>query len=218
VPEHHPVAGRPAGGPAFIRPVQPRDTEDLYDICVRTADAGADARGQYRSDRLMGDLFAMPYVELEPEHAYVLDDGTGRAVGYILGTADTARFVRWYRREWIPRTAGWLPVPPEPPVTPDDVMLKLHHNPERMLLPQLAGYPAHLHIDLLPDWQGGGWGRQLVHRFLAGLRAAGVPAVHLGMLARNTGARMFYDRLGFVQIPVPGTDSETFLGRTTTVE
>ncbi len=29
-------------------------------------------------------------------------------------------------------------------------MVDLHHRPERMLLPELAAYPAHLHIDLLP--------------------------------------------------------------------
>jgi ribosomal protein S18 acetylase RimI-like enzyme len=196
-----------------IRPYIPTDLDDVYDICVRTADAGGDARGQYASDRLMGDLFAAPYVVLEPEHAYVLDDGTGRAVGYVLGTADTARFVQRYREEWLPRTVERCPVPPEPAVTPDDVMLALHHRPEHMLLPEVADYPAHLHIDLLPPWQGRGWGRRLIARFLGSLRAVGVPAVHLAMLTANTAARAFYDRLGFVELRVDG--ALTVLGRTT---
>ena len=41
--------------------------------------------GMYIDDRLMGDVFAAPYVTLEPEHAHVLDDGSGTAVGYVLG-------------------------------------------------------------------------------------------------------------------------------------
>ncbi|WP_345629321.1 GNAT family N-acetyltransferase [Rugosimonospora acidiphila] len=199
----------------MVRRFEPGDTDALYDICIRTADAGADARSQYRSPTLVGDIFAIPYTEREPEHAYVLDDGTGAAVGYILGTADTEAFVRWYRREWIPRTASRRPVPPDPPVTQDDAMLALHHHPERMLVPQLAAYPAHLHIDLLAEWQGSGWGRRLMTRFLAGLRAAGVPAVHLGMVAHNTGARKFYDRLGFFEIDVPDTPNLIYLGRST---
>ncbi len=36
-----------------------------------------------------------------------------------------------------------------------------HQHPERMLIPELADYPAHLHIRLLPEFQGQGWGRQL---------------------------------------------------------
>jgi hypothetical protein len=43
---------------AWIRPYEERDLAAVYDICVRTADAGGDARGKYRSDDLMPDLFA----------------------------------------------------------------------------------------------------------------------------------------------------------------
>ncbi len=68
-----------ASGRLSIRRYRPEDRAAVYGICVRTADAGGDARGQYASDDLMPDLFAGPYVELEPELAFVLDDG-GRAV------------------------------------------------------------------------------------------------------------------------------------------
>jgi ribosomal protein S18 acetylase RimI-like enzyme len=196
-----------------IRAYQPADLASIYDICVRTADAGGDARGQYSSDQLMGDIFAVPYVTLEPEHAHVLDDGTGTAVGYVLGTADTATFAQRYRDEWLPATDGKYPVPPEPPVTGEDSMLWLHYHPERMVIPELDAYPAHLHIDLLPEWQGQGWGRGLIDAFRAGLRAAGVPKVHLGMAAANVKARAFYDRLGFSEIPVPAVPTVIFLGR-----
>lgn len=203
--------------PAYphVRAYRPTDLAALYDICVRTADAGGDARGLYRSDELMGDLFAAPYAVLEPEHAHVLDDGSGAAVGYVVGTADTARFVQRYRQVWIPRLAGRYPLPADPPVSPDDAMLALHHHPERMLVPELAGWPAHLHIDLLPAWQGRGWGRRLMSTLLDGLRSAGVPAVHLGMLTANTGARRFYDRLGFEVIEVADAGPATYLGRNT---
>jgi ribosomal protein S18 acetylase RimI-like enzyme len=199
----------------LIRAYRPADLDAVYDICVRTADAGGDARGQYSSDTLMGDIFAAPYVTLEPEHAHVLDDGTGAAVGYILGTADTARFVRRYRDEWLPATTGRYPRPAEPRVTREDTMLWLYEHPEHMVVPELADYPAHLHIDLLPQWQGKGFGRGLISAFLAGLRAAGVPRVHLGMAVTNVSARIFYERLGFAEITVPGATGVTYLGRGT---
>lgn len=198
-----------------VRAYRPTDLDALYDICVRTAGDGSGLVGTLSSDRLVGDIFAAPYVLREPEHTHVLDDGTGAAVGYVLGTADTVGFARWYREEWIPATADRMPVPADPPVTPDDEMLHLHHYPERMLVPELAGYPAHLHIDLLPQWQGKGWGRDLMAALLAGLAAAGVPRVHLGMLSINVRARAFYDRVGFHEIAVPDAGPVTYLGRET---
>ncbi len=88
---------------AVIRPYLEADLDAVYDVCVRTADGGGDARGKYRSDDLMPDLFAGPYVFLEPDFAFVLDNGC-RAVGYVIGTPDTAAFARAYRARWIP---GW---------------------------------------------------------------------------------------------------------------
>lgn len=196
-----------------IRSYRPTDLDAVYDICVRTADSGGDARGTTVDDRLPGDIFAAPYVTFEPEHAYVIDDGD-RAVGYILGTADTVRFARRYREEWLPATAGRYPEPADPPVSRTDFWLSLHLNPERMIVPELAEYPAHLHIDLLPEWQGKGLGRGLMTEFLAGLRKAGVAKVHLGMAPDNVSARAFYDRLGFTPIPVPDSGA-VYLGRDT---
>ena len=200
-----------------LRPYRPADRPAVYDICVRTADGGADARGMYVDDRLMGDIFAVPYVTLEPQHAHLLDDGTGAAVGYVLGTADTATFARRYREEWLPATEGRYPEPAQPPVTPSDRMLHLHLNPERMLVPELADFPAHLHIDLLPEWQGRGHGRELMRTFWRALRERGVPSVHLVMATANVPARAFYDRLGFHEIRAAGLDPAdvTCLGRTT---
>ncbi|GIE85024.1 GNAT family N-acetyltransferase [Actinoplanes regularis] len=197
--------------PAAIRAYRSKDLDDIYDICVRTGAAGRDARGLFSSDRLLGDIWAAPYVILEPEHAHVLDDGDGRAVGYIIGTADTAKFVERYRNEWLPATADRL-VDGDPR---DQVMLDLYRRPERMLHPALADHPAHLHIDLLPEWQGRGQGRALMAAFLAGLRAAGVPRVHLGMARQNRSAYAFYQRLGFRDLPVADDPGACYLGRDT---
>jgi ribosomal protein S18 acetylase RimI-like enzyme len=186
----------------------------VYEICVRTADAGGDASGLWATDELMPDLFAAPYVLIAPHLAFVLED-EGEVVGYVIGTADTAGFAWDYRERYIPLMLDRYPVPDQPPLTPDEHMVALHHRPERMLVPELTGYPAHLHIDLLPSHQGLGWGRQLMVTMLAALAADGAAAVHVGMLTANAGARRFYDRLGFHEIPVPDAGPLTYLGRST---
>ncbi|MEV6607335.1 GNAT family N-acetyltransferase [Kutzneria sp. NPDC051319] len=197
----------------MIRLAEPADLPALYDVCVRTADAGGDARHLYPDQDLMPTIFLAPYVALDPSLAFVVDDGS-RAVGYVVGTASTEELVRRWRSEWLPAVIDRYPAPTSSE-TPTDQMLGLLHRPERMIIPELAEYPAHLHIDLLPEYQGKGLGRQLMARFLAALAARGVPAVHLGMVTANVGARKFYDRLGFHVIDVPDAGVLTYLGRAT---
>ncbi|MDX3377899.1 GNAT family N-acetyltransferase [Streptomyces sp. ME02-6991-2A] len=201
---------------AILRPYRPEDRDALFDICVRTGHEGGDSRHLYPDPDLLPNIFAAPYVVLEPNLAFVVEDG-GRAVGYILGTADTASFVARYRTEWLPRLADRYPAPvqPQSPSTPAEMMTGLLHDPERMVLPELDAYPAHLHIDLLPSHQRYGYGRRLMETFLGALHARGVPAVHLSMLTANTPARAFYDRVGFHEIAVPDPGPVTYLGRST---
>ncbi|CAM5592317.1 GNAT family N-acetyltransferase [Streptomyces cyaneofuscatus] len=201
---------------AILRPYLPEDRDALFDICVRTGHEGGDSRHLYEDPDLLPNIFAAPYVVLEPDLAFVVEDG-GRAVGYILGTADTASFVARYRAEWLPGLVDRYPAPVQPhsPSTPAEMMTGLMHDPERMVLPELDAYPAHLHIDLLPSHQRYGYGRRLMETFLDALHARGVPAVHLSMLTSNTPARAFYDRVGFHEIAVPDPGPVTYLGRST---
>ena len=197
-----------------IRLYRAEDQDALFDICMRTAEAGGDARHLYEDQDLMPNIFAAPYAYLEPELAFVLDDGT-RAVGYILGTSDTPRFVKEFRERWLPLVARRYPAPAGEPVTRDEQMAVLLHWPERMIVPELSEYPAHLHIDLLPDYQGRGYGRLLAYTFFDALAKAGAPRVHLSMLTVNTAARAFYDRIGFRELTVADPGVLTFLGRET---
>ncbi|MFE0461148.1 GNAT family N-acetyltransferase [Kitasatospora sp. NPDC058965] len=202
---------------AIIRPYRPTDRAALADICVRTGLAGGDSREVYPDPELLPSIFAEPYAVLEPGLAFVVDDGE-RAVGYVLGAADTGEFVRRFRGEWLPRVAERLPRPAGAPRTPSEQMAELLHTPERMLVPALADYPAHLHIDLLPSHQRVGYGRELMATLLAALRERGADRVHLGMLTANTPAGAFYRRLSFHEIPVPDAGELTYFGRGTDPE
>ncbi len=66
-------------------------------------------------------------------------------------------------------------------------------------------FPAHLHIDLLPEAQGQGLGRALMRDAAARLVAEGVPGIHLAYDPANVGAAAFYDRLGWRPVS-PGNE------------
>ncbi len=217
-----------------IRPYRDADRDDLYDVCVRTGAAGQDARGLYLSDELLGDVYAGPYAALEPWLAFVLDNGE-RVVGYVLGTADTERFVERFRREWLPRFGGRYgrrgpglrpgsgPAgqarPTEgsrqakPAQSPDDKLVDCLVHPERMLVPGTEAFPAHLHIDLLPAYQGRGYGRALIETFADAVAARGAGGICVGVAPENTRALAFYARVGFDRIGGAPDGGAVYLGR-----
>ncbi|MEV4775630.1 GNAT family N-acetyltransferase [Microbacterium sp. LWH12-1.2] len=190
-----------------IRPYRPADRAAMYDICVRTADAGADATGILSNDELWGDVYAVPYVERHPDLAWVVEAEDGRAIGYIVATDDTDAFARWFRDEWWPQRAQRYPRPGEV-ITREDRMVESAYSRAPGDDVHAGDYPAHLHIDLLPETQGQGLGRLLVETLFAELRRRGVTGLHLGMDPNNTGAAAFYERLGMERLPEgPGAQS-----------
>ncbi|MEO7123548.1 MAG: GNAT family N-acetyltransferase [Lacisediminihabitans sp.] len=192
-----------------IRPYSTRDRASCYDVCVTIGAAGGDARGLYSSDDLLPDIFCGPYLDLDPSSAFVVESGD-RVAGYIIAASDTRHFVRRYRREVLPGFAAKYPFV-EQPLTPEDVLVNLGNTPEHLLIAELDEYPAHLHIDLLPELQGLGMGRRLIETLLGSLSARGIGGVHLAMDGANSGARAFYDRLGFLEL-TSSTPEQPVLG------
>jgi ribosomal protein S18 acetylase RimI-like enzyme len=195
---------------AAIRRYRDSDWAAVYDVCVQTADAGRSVRGQYRTDDLVPDVFAGPYLFLEPEHAYVLDNGE-RAVGYVLGTANTPDYVAAYTERWLPRLRARYQPPSGPPQTEEEHRLDAMFHPERRLRPELAPHPAHVHINLLAGYRRAGYGRELMSTFLASVAAAGAASCRLGVDVANVDATRFYARVGWRPIEVPGVAPGTYL-------
>jgi ribosomal protein S18 acetylase RimI-like enzyme len=195
---------------ATIRRYRDSDRSAVYDICVETANAGQGARGRYSTDDLVPDTVAGPYVSLEPEHAYVLDNGE-RAVGYIIGTASTQDFVAAYTERWLPSLRTRYQPLSGLPQTEEEHRLDAMFHPERWLLPELADHPAHLHINLLSGYRGSGRGREMISTFLASVAAAGAASCYLSVRPANVNARGFYARLGWRPVEVRGAEPGTYL-------
>ncbi|QTV80680.1 GNAT family N-acetyltransferase [Microbacterium sp. NIBRBAC000506063] len=188
-----------------IRPFRHEDRDAVAEVCVKTADAGTDATGMFRDDRLWADVFALPYVERHPDLAWVVEAPGAGVVGYVLGVADTDAFETWFRDEWWPSRVGAYAESDAVIPSREAEILRYAGARAPGTLSATAEYPAHLHIDLLPAAQGQGLGRKLTDALFAALRERGVPGLHVGVDPRNTGAAAFYQRLGFERLPsAPG--------------
>jgi ribosomal protein S18 acetylase RimI-like enzyme len=174
-----------------IRPYRDDDQADVFDVCVQTGEG---------DPAVLPDVYAAPYVAFDPGLAFVVDTGE-RVAGYILATDDTRKFVKRYRSDWLP---GFIERHGEEQAgEPADRVRAAGLRPERMLVPGVDDYPAHLHIDLLPEIQRQGLGRMLVKTLVHALRARGVTGLHLVADPSNTSAIAFYARTGFVALPAP---------------
>lgn len=178
-----------------IRPAQPGEEARIASICLLTGAAGTDATGMFSNDTALADVYATPYLYGPSGFALVWDVG-GEARGYVVGASDTSQFQTWFTDTWWPQRA-----PLHPQRTEDDAcLLPSAAEPDRMFTPALDAYPAHLHIDLLPDQQGQGAGRQLIEAACNLLADRGVPGVHLVAQRANAGAQAFYPKVGFTAI------------------
>ena len=194
---------------AHIRPYRPGDLDALYEICLLTGDGGQDATSLFADSMLLGHFFAAPYGLFAPSLAFVLEDAQGVG-GYILGALDTRAFEEQLESNWWPRLRTRYPDPaagvPTEQWTPDQHMAHMIHHPWRIPDELAARYPSHLHIDVLPRLQAGGYGRQMTNTLTAALRDRGSRGVHLHVPRGNQRAAGFYRHLGFTELPAAAAE------------
>ncbi|MEO7269210.1 MAG: GNAT family N-acetyltransferase [Knoellia sp.] len=178
-----------------IRSATLDDLGAMRRVCLLTGDSGTDATGRWSDDGLIPDVYLEPYLRYPDGLAWVVDEGAG-PIGYVVAVADTADFAAWWQRSWVEKF-----VARHGRTAPSDDEAWLFAGgtrPERMLTPiALGAFPAHLHVDLLPQAQGRGLGRELLRILGHELVRRDVAGIHLGVGESNVGAAAFYQRLGF---------------------
>ena len=198
-----------------VRPYAVDDRAAVRRICHDTGYMGDPAAWFWRDAESFADLWSSYYTDREPESAFVVEQG-GRVTGYLLGCRDTAATGGWARpiRRHLfgrgllvrPGTAGTLWR-----VGADLVGDKVQGRPATVGEVHDPRWPAHLHIDLLPEARGQGFGRELVDAWLGRLRGDGVAGCHLGTWAENATAIAFFEAMGFRRqgepVPMPGIRS-----------
>lgn len=201
-----------------IRPFRADDLDDLYAISLATGLAGNDASHLYADRRLMGHIYSAPYVVLEPELTFVVEDQDGVA-GFAVGTADTIGWEDKLETLWWPALRKQYALPSEddaPRWSHDQRRIVMIHRPVPVPAAVASKFPAHLHLNLLPRLRGRGIGKQLFDRWLTALDGRGPAATHVAVNRANSGALRFWEKMGFRDLPLDGlSEGRTiWMGRT----
>jgi len=184
-----------------IRPYRTEDLSAVYQICLQTADGGQDASKLFINKDLIGHFYAAPYVVFEPEVCFMVTIND-EVCGYIIGCKSSASFALQCESEWFPKLREKFPLESKSKSKSksisrlNDRILKLiasGYQPQ----PEFKNYPAHLHINLLPNTQGHGLGGKLISVFIDKLKALRIAGLHLEVSRDNVGAIAFYEKMGF---------------------
>ncbi len=189
------------GGGYVLRKAEWTDYAALNRVCLLTGDSGKDATAREDDPDLLGLIYAVPYQVFAPDFAFVVD-GPGGVCGYVLGTPSSETFYARVGREWFPSLARRLndPGPDESKWAGSDWARYAIHHPQFVYPPVLSDYPAHGHIDLLPEARGRKIGSRAMRLMMGRLEAAGTSGMHLQVSPSNEGALAFYRTLGFERL------------------
>ena len=173
-----------------IRPYRLTDKRRVQEICLRTADD--DYPFTTIEERPFRDYLLSTYcdyyIEREPENCFVLTDENDEAVGYILCAKEKKKYRRVFLKEYQPRVFC-------------DRKAKIESWGEAWVHGLAARrYPAHLHIDILKGYRGGGNGTRMIVTLLEHLKAENVKGIHLVVSEENQKAIRFYERCGFITL------------------
>jgi ribosomal protein S18 acetylase RimI-like enzyme len=215
-----------------IRKYQPEDLNAVKEITYRTGFKGEDLTGKnFIDDKdLFFLIFIGYYSRYEPDHFFVATDTHSNAVvGFICGTPDTAAQGRRFRSKIVPRLVfraitytSWRY--PRTLKTLFQMSAMRYYFDATIVKKMQTEFPAHLHINILPEYQRLGLGTRLIHTFEEHLVNLGVSGVHLETSNHNKKAVRFYKKLGFnivyetKVVPHPVLDDLRFIGFTKRLE
>lgn len=186
-----------------IRKCSLDDLTAIADICYKTGFMGEDLTGseRFNDKTLFSYLFCLYYPLYEIENCFVaLDGNNGNIIGYIIGSENTIRQEKAFMQKMIPRIALRM----------FTYTIFFHAESFKAVLSFIKSmklgdikktvyieYPAHLHINILPQYQKLGIGSMLLNTFECHMKNKKVHGIHIWTSNKNEKAVPFYVKHGY---------------------
>ncbi|MCM1289353.1 MAG: GNAT family N-acetyltransferase [Corallococcus sp.] len=171
-----------------VRPYQKKDFRYVQDICFATS--WLKDKPNQTNRAIVCAMYCDYYLDNEPEYCFVAVDENDVPVGYVLCAVELDA----YRDEL---TENYLPVVRKLSSS-DYFRFNAEIKLEQRFIRQ--GYTAHLHVDILEDYQRQGVGTKLLETLQDKLKQNFVEGVYLVCGLKNEAARSFYEKRGFTDI------------------
>ena len=186
---------------ANIRTFTEDDRAELLDLFGHVG-AGAPSTSLWGHAESEAAIYLKPYMDLEPESLFVaVVDGT--IVGYLTGCLDSSAFPAESQR--IDQAITQYHLLRRPATVRFFLRAMLDVVGARVRRRPTAGelddprWPAHLHVNVMPQVRGHGVAAALMSRWFDRLTDAGSPGCHLQTLVENPRAVRFFERCGFTK-------------------
>lgn len=168
-----------------IRPYQQKDFDRMHKICFETSSGFESEKGKVALFATYCDY----YINEDAESCFVAVNDLDEAIGYVICAPDDKKYQRVFKEKYAPILKKASPI------------RYIFHVANEWLCKKIKKeYPAHLHIDILPEGQRQGLGTALIDRILTHLKENGVPGVYLVCGAGNEKGVNFYRKYGFKEL------------------
>ncbi len=167
----------------IIRPYEEKDRESVRFICLNS---NGPCKSSGKEINYLLATYCDYYIEEEGINGFVAADENDNAVGYILCAENYDNFCKVFRRKYLTKISRrdmkhWLYA----------ALSDFFQRKYKKI------YPAHLHIDILPQYQRMGLGHMLMDALCQNLKSKGISGVCLTAGVKNEKGRNFYEKYGF---------------------
>lgn len=172
-----------------IRRMKESDIPQAEYICLETADKNLKNNEKQKQTTLL--LYSRYYTRAERDSCFVLTDDKDCAVGYILCAPSYKNYKKgFFNNELKSLTKSG------PQAFFNGIACILGN------MPYAKNYPAHMHIDILPEYQAQGYGGKLLSVLVEHLKNNGISGLMLIVDSKNLNAIKFYKKHGFKAVKI----------------
>lgn len=164
-----------------VHKYEEREYQQVQEVCIATGQSGI-----FEQKEMQGVLltaFCHYYIEQEPDNCFTALD-EDKVVGYILCAENAGTWAANFQHIYTEQQAN-------------SALNSFYQGLTEVPLRYAAEYPAHLHIDILPDYQRRGIGFKLMDTLVTHLKEKGVPGLMLSVAIDNEKGINFYKKYGF---------------------
>ncbi len=174
-----------------IRPYEPKDRDGVRFTCLNSE--GPCDMTPAECHYIL-TTYCDYYIECEPQNCFVAANDADEAVGYVICTENYDAFRPVFLEKFLIRI----------PESEKEYRLNAFKSTD-LQEKYKKDYPAHLHIDVLPQYQRMGVGSRLIDALAAHLRTKDIPGVMLTVGSSNLVGQGFYKKYGFTLLEaIPG--------------